>query len=165
MSPDSLADVHGEVLVGVLEAARARRLDPERPLFPWLCKIAHARAVDLFRRRTAYGRVLSAVVERLRETGTGRRWSALDEARRVEIGEAIRDAVVRLSMRQRLVFQLWANPFPETAKLQVPRRLVSDATGREETLGAVKRALEEGRGKVRRFLKEKGHGDLEGGDG
>jgi fructose-1,6-bisphosphatase len=44
----------------------------------------------------------------------------------------------------------------ETASMEYLRREVSQETGKEETLAAVKRALQEARTKVREYLRRKG---------
>ena len=47
--------------------------------------------------------------------------------------------------------------YPETKDMEVLRQEVSRMTGREETLVSIKRALQEGRNKVRQLLERKGY--------
>jgi DNA-directed RNA polymerase specialized sigma24 family protein len=157
MAPDDLADAWGETLVAVLMLARERRFDGDRPLMPLLCKIAYARATDHTRRRTTRDDALAAVGEMLRGTQAGRRWQRLDPAERNEVMALIRDAIATLPGKQREVFQAFINGYPETRSREVLREKVSEATGREETLVSVKRALQEGRAKVGEFLRRKGY--------
>jgi DNA-directed RNA polymerase specialized sigma24 family protein len=157
MAPDDLADAWGETLVGILRLARERRFDGDRPLIPLLCKIAYARATDHTRRRTSRDDVLAAVGEMLRATQAGRRWQRLDPAERNEFMALIRDAIATLPGKQKEVFQAFIDGYPETRSREVLRERVSEATGREETLVSVKRALQEGRAKVGEFLRRKGY--------
>ncbi len=158
MVPDDLADAWGETLVDALGLARERRFDGDRPLMPLLCKIAYARATDHTRRRTTRDDALAAVGEMLRGTQAGRRWQqTLDPAERNEVMALIRDAIATLPGKQREVFQAFIDGYPETRSREVLREKVSEATGREETLVSVKRALQEGRVKVGEFLRRKGY--------
>lgn len=157
MAPDDLADAWGETLVDVLRLARERRFDGDRPLMPLLCKIAYARTTDHTRRRTTRDDTLAAVGEMLRGTQAGRRWQTLDPAERNEVMALIRDAIATLPGKQREVFQAFIDGYPETRSREVLREKVSEATGREETLVSVKRALQEGRAKVGEFLRRKGY--------
>jgi hypothetical protein len=69
----------------------------------------------------------------------------------------IRDAVSALPRKQRVVLQAFLDHYPETKDMEVLRQEVSRMTGVEETLAAVKRALQEGRNKVRQLLEKKGY--------
>lgn len=157
MAPDDLADAWGETLVGILRRARERQFDGDRPLMPLLCKIAYARATDHTRRRTTRDDALAAVGEMLRGTQAGRQWQRLDPAERNEVMALIRGAIATLPGKQREVFQAFIDGYPETRSREVLREKVSEATGREETLVSVKRALQEGRAKVGEFLRRKGY--------
>lgn len=157
MSPEDLADAYGETLLDVLKAARGRRFDGDRPLMPWLCQIAYARAVDRTRRSTSRDAMLAAFGERLRNTQTGQRWKTLSPAERNEVMALIRDAIATLPGKQRQVFQVFIDQYPETSSMKVLRMRVSELTGQEQTLVQVKRAFQEGRAKVREFLRRKGY--------
>jgi DNA-directed RNA polymerase specialized sigma24 family protein len=157
LAPDDLASAWAETLVGIWEAARDRRFDPGRPLLPWLCHIAHARAVDHTRRATTRAEALAAVAVALRSSQAGQRWQLLDEAERAEVLQLIRDAIAQLPAQQQRVLDVFVAHYPETRSMKVLQREVSRVTGRAETLAAVKRALQEGRRKVRAFLRTKGY--------
>jgi DNA-directed RNA polymerase specialized sigma24 family protein len=154
---DDLANAWAETLVGAWQAARARRFDPGRPLLPWLCHIANARAVDHTRRAASRAEALAAVGAALRASQAGRRWQLLGAGEREEVLGLIRAAIEDLPGQQRRVLEVFVAHYPETRSRAAMLREVSRVTGRAETLAAVKRALQEGRRKVRAFLRGKGY--------
>ena len=164
LSSTDLADTWAEVLVNVFEAARDKRFDPDRPLLSYLCTLAFRRASDRVRRRTSQDAALQAVASALRETKTGESWGELDPAERKECMELIRQVIATLPRKQGIVWQNFCDGFPETRCMETLRTMVSEATGKEETLASVKRALQEGRNKVRELLGNKGYGLDERGD-
>jgi DNA-directed RNA polymerase specialized sigma24 family protein len=157
LASDDLANAWAETLVGAWEAARARRFDPGRPLVPWLCHIANARAVDYTRRATTRAEALAAVAVALRASQAGRQWQLLGEGERAEVLQLIRAAIDQLPDQQRRVLDVFVAHYPETRSMTALQREVSRMSGRAETLAAVKRALQEGRRKVRAFLRTKGY--------
>lgn len=161
LSAEDLADVWAMTLAGIFELVRKGRFDCNKPLMPLICTIASARATDFTRRGTARDSVITAVGERLRDTRTGRQWQAFDQAERNEAMELIRAAIATLPRRQGEVFQAFVDHYPETDDRTVLREKVSEATGREVTLVAARRALQEAFEKVRALLRRKGY-DLEG---
>jgi len=156
LSPEDLADVWQETLVGVLRAVREERLDLARPLVPWLCKVASRRAVDIMRRSATNESALAAVGERLSRSDSGARWSALSGDERREALELTLDHIRRLPAMQRAVLQVFSDHYPVTACMEVLRRRVGERLGRDVTLASVKRALQEGRRKLRDHLVQKG---------
>jgi RNA polymerase sigma factor (sigma-70 family) len=160
MKPHDLADAWQETLVGVWRSVTDGRFDADQPLMPFLCSIFWARAVDHTRRTKARDDAIAAVGEQLRGTRTGEQWKRYSEAERSEIRELIRDAIATLPEKQRVVWQVFVDNYPETKSMEVLRVEVSKVTGKEETLAAVKRALQEGRPKVREFLERKGYDDI-----
>jgi DNA-directed RNA polymerase specialized sigma24 family protein len=157
MAADDLANTWAETLVGVWRAARSRRFDPTRPLLPWLCHIANARAIDHTRRTTTRAEALAAVGVALRSSQAGRRWQLLGEGEKEEVLGLIRAAIDRLPQQQKQVLDVFVARYPETCSMAALQREVSRVTGRAETLASVKRALQEGRRKVRAFLCGKGY--------
>lgn len=157
LTADDLATTWSETLLGILEVARAGRFDGERPLFPWLCQILKARAIDHLRRQTTREEALVAVGRALRSTQVGQFWRALDEVERNEVMALIREAINLLPTQQQTVFRIFVAQYPETKNMNVLQREVARVTGRAQTLAGVKRALQEGRHKVRAFLMRKGY--------
>lgn len=147
-----LEEVWVDVIVGILEA---KDFDPEKPLLPWLCTIAYRRAIDRLRRQDSGDRLVEAVGGFLRDTQVGGTWNELDPLERREVMELIRRAIGQLPTRQKLVMDVFVGDFPETASMPELQRLVSERTGKPETLAAVKRALQEARSKVRKSLEDK----------
>ncbi len=155
--PQDLADLWGETLLGVLKAVREGRFDGNRPLLPWLCQIARARAIDHLRRRTTQEQALAAVGETLKGTRTGQAWGDWSAVERREALALIQDAIATLSGRQRLVMQVFVDCYPASARMETLRQEVSRATGQVQTLASVKRALQEARAKARELLQHKGY--------
>jgi DNA-directed RNA polymerase specialized sigma24 family protein len=162
MAPDDLADAWADTLLGVFLAARDRRFDGQRPLLPWLWTIASRQAIDHTRRATSREQLRAAVAEALRQTQTGRRWRSWSEAERNEVMRLIREAFTLLSYRQQVVFHVFVYHYPESGRMEVLRREVSELTKGPETVAGVKRALQECRQKVRAFLRAKGYTPDEG---
>jgi RNA polymerase sigma factor (sigma-70 family) len=157
LSPEDLASTWSDTLACVLEATKRGRFDSSRPLIPWLCQILTARAIDHTRRRAARQEVLIAVGHVLRSTRLGRFWQTLRAVKRNELMQLVRDALETLPAQQQRVFQIYLEHYPESRSMELLQREVSRATGCMETLAAVKRALQEGREKVRTFLRRGGY--------
>ena len=152
-----LADCWQETLMAVFKAVRDGRFDPDRPLGPYLFSIAHAKGIDLLRRQTTRDKALTAVGETLQGTQCGEEWRQLSSSERSEALAIVRDGIGTLPDKQRVVFQAFMDNYPETKDMEVLRQEVSRMTGREETLVSIKRALQEGRNKVRQLLERKGY--------
>jgi RNA polymerase sigma factor (sigma-70 family) len=157
LKPEDLTDCWQETLTAVFEAASEGRFDADRALGPYLVSIAYRKGIDLLRRLTTRDQALTAVGESLRATKSGRQWQGLSGPERNEAMGLIRDAVSALPRKQRVVLQAFLDHYPETKDMEVLRKEVSRMTGVEETLAAVKRALQEGRNKVRQLLERKGY--------
>jgi DNA-directed RNA polymerase specialized sigma24 family protein len=151
---EDLEDAWGEALLGLLRAARAGRYDPRRPLLPWLCQFARARAVDRLRRQATRQALLAG----LRRRRPRRQRPAFAEAAAGELLGLVGRAVAALPPRQRAVLRAWVEHYPESARREVLRREASRLAGEELTAASAKRALQEGRAKLRAFLRRCGHG-------
>lgn len=149
LKPDVLEDVWSDTLSGVL---RAKNFDPEKPLIPWLCSIAYKRAADRVRRQKSADKLIDSIGRFLQNTQTGSEWNNLDSLERREVMDLIQKAISQLPTRQKLIMDVFVGNFPETESMSELQRLVSERTGRPETLAAVKRALQEARAKVRKLL-------------
>jgi len=156
LTSDDLADLWAQTVVDFYKKVRAGEFDPNRPLVPYLRRIILRRAADMRRRRTTDEKALAAVGKALRSTTVGNWWARTTQAERGELAEIIRKALGTLEGKQGTVMQVFVDQYPETASMQYLRREVSRETGKEETLAAVKRALQEARAKVRQYLKRKG---------
>ncbi len=154
LKADELEDVWSDTLSGILQT---QVFDPEKPLFPWLCTIAYRKAVDRRRRKTSMDKLVEAVGRRLKNTQTGSAWKNLDSSERHEVFDLIARAVSQLPARQRLIMDVFVSNFPDTESMLELQRLVSEHTGKPETLAAVKRALQEARAKVKKSLRNKGY--------
>ena len=157
MAPEDLADVWQDTLVDVLKIVKDGRFDATRPLVPWLCTLAYRRATDITRRKTSSSEVLERVGRELAGTDVGERWRGLSTMQRDEALELTLEHILTLPRMQRVVLQVFSDRYPETARMEVLRAEVSRALGDEVTLAAVKRALQEGRRKVREYFEQKGY--------
>ena len=155
-----IGELWGDTLLGLFKKIQAGRFDADRPLAPLLKRILRSRATDRVRRTEVADRQFQAVAEHLRDNTTGAAWNACAPIDRREILEGIRNAIRPLPPKQKLVMDVWVSNFPESGSMEFLRRAVSKETGEEETLAAVKRALQEARTKVREWLTERGYQDL-----
>jgi DNA-directed RNA polymerase specialized sigma24 family protein len=142
LSPDDLADVWSETLLGVLRAARKGRFDNHRPLVGWIMTIAYRRAADLTRRSHAWRRTLA----RLRPAGEREPDGASATLARV------RAVVGALPGNQRLVMAAFIDGYPDTRRTEDLRGRIRERLGIELTADAVKSALREARRKIRRAV-------------
>jgi len=156
MSSEDLADTWQDVLLGVLSAVRDGRFDADRPVIPLLLSIARARAIDRCRRKDSSERALAAVGEALQGTRVGLAWQARLARERQEMLACVREVVLGLPEKQRRVMQAFIDGYPDTASMETLRIEVSSVSGQEETVAAVKRALQEARQKVRERLRAQG---------
>jgi DNA-directed RNA polymerase specialized sigma24 family protein len=161
---DDLASAWADTLLGVLQAIRAGRFDANRPVLPWICRIAYARAVDRGRRAHCHQKTLENYGQMLRETGIQRHEMAIGPDEQHEVVGLVHEAIAMLPTRQQLVLQVFVEHYPESRAMEVLRDEVGARTGRVETLAAVKRALQEARATVRTFLRRKGYSIGQRGD-
>jgi hypothetical protein len=105
--------------------------------------------------------VLAAVGRALRDTQAGRRWMTLPASEKGEVMALIREAIGTLPATQRRVLQVFVDAYPESRSMKALQDGVSSVTGRPATLASVKRALQEGRDKVRRLLRSRGYALVE----
>ncbi|GAG15958.1 unnamed protein product, partial [marine sediment metagenome] len=71
---EELRDACQDVIVAVLEAAREKRYDPDRPLLPFIFTVARRKAIDRIRkksRKIGNTQVLDAIAETLADTKVG----------------------------------------------------------------------------------------------
>lgn len=157
MDAETLANTWSEAILCLLQAIRAGRFDPARPLLPWLCQTLHARAVDHARRSRCRQDVLTMLGVALRQRRVQPSGIAASAEERREVVQLIREAIGRLPAQQQLVLQVFVDHYPDSASMERLREEVGRASGRTETLASVKRALQEARVKVRAFLRRKGY--------
>lgn len=154
-----LAEVWQETLIDVWKAVQNEHYDADKSLEPWLYTIAHSNAIDVLRQKTSDEEALARVGAELRGTAVGNWWSDLDPAERKEVLDIVQEHIADLPDKQRLVIQVLADQYHEILSIEddLPRA-VSKVTGTEETVAAVKRALQEARKSIREFLQKKGYG-------
>jgi hypothetical protein len=96
LHPDDLAGAWADTLLGVLHAVRAGRFDASRPVLPWICQIAYARAVDHARRAHCHQQALENFGQTLREAGIRRHGVAVGPNEQHEVVELGRVWRIRL---------------------------------------------------------------------
>lgn len=158
LPPEDLADTWQETLLSVITAVRNGRFDPHRPLIPWICTIAYRRATDLTRRKSSANDALAAVGREIAETSTGACWKGLTAEERNEALELTLRHIETLPTMQKTVLRTFSEHYPETRDMETLRKIVSQSRGEQVTLASVKRALQEGRRKLKEFLDRTGYG-------
>jgi DNA-directed RNA polymerase specialized sigma24 family protein len=152
-----LADIWVETLAAILRAARAGRYDPTRSLWPWLRKVAYARAVDRVRLASTCRAALEALYHNLQGGRVEHPWHRLSGPERQELMRLIRQATKTLPDKEQVVFRTFVEGYPETADLEVLRREVALATCKVDRVDAIGMALYRARDKVRAILRLKGY--------
>ena len=161
MSAEDLRDAWGSTLVCVLQSVRSRGFATDQPITSWLHKIAYARAADQTRRQTRQKEILKSACTMLRNGRRPYGVPAVDAARK-EFRDLICAAIKALPRNQRIVLQAFVDCFPDTQSMETLRTNVARVTGQDQTLSSIKRALQEGRHKMREFLSRMGFGPGDG---
>lgn len=158
LSSEDLVDCWQQTLVDVWQAVLKGNFDENKPLEPWLYRVAYHNAVDILRPKTSEENALSRVGEVLRGTSVGDWWSRLDPAERKEVLSLIQDHIAHLPYKQRVTIQAYVNNFDKIESIEddLPDA-VSKETGAPETVAAVKRALQEARRSIKELLQQKGY--------
>jgi DNA-directed RNA polymerase specialized sigma24 family protein len=154
---DDLADAWREAVRGLVQKVMTGRFSPDGSLPGLLYTIAHHWIVSNARRagvrREALEGVLEPIARALQGTEVGRQWKGLDPVERNEFMALLAESIRWLPPRQQQVMRVFVSHFPESLNMEVLRREVSAVSGEEETLAAVKRALQEARRKARELLR------------
>jgi DNA-directed RNA polymerase specialized sigma24 family protein len=170
LTADEVREVYQEVLLGIWQKAKKQQYNADEPLLPLLFTIARRKAIDRVRkksRKTGGEQILDAIAEILADTKVGEVWRNVvlkHDGRKMM--EAMRNAIVRMPERQRLVASVVMDLFPETPTLQQIQEEVRRRTGVQLTVVAIKSAWREARKKigeqlVRAGYMERDHGDIE----
>ncbi len=169
MRGEDLSECYVDALIRLMEALRLydrspseSTFDPDRPLQPYLRKIAYRRAVDRLRKAGRHEEFLRSVGSALGGTDVGEHWSQLSPPERREIRTETCKAIAKLPPKERLVWGIYMERFLEVGSPPGERELhalVCERDGPEHTFVSVKRALNNGRAAVRRHLEAKGFRD------
>lgn len=157
LTTEDLADAWGATLYGILRSIQTGRYDTRRPLVSWVCRIAYNRAAESVRRAATRKKTQGAATAALQRSRSSRPWINLDGIERAEVIELVRAAIALLPEKQQVVLQVLVDHYPESGHLEVLQREVSLVTGHPETMASIKRALQEGRVKVRAHLRKRGY--------
>jgi DNA-directed RNA polymerase specialized sigma24 family protein len=131
-------------------------------LFALVCMIAKRLAARHVRRCATRRTV--PLFDELEDTRDRRRWADLSPLERAEVLELLQAAIPELPPKAGTVIQVFIHNFPESEVMERLREMVSLVTGREETLAAVKRGLQDAREGLRNHLQRRGYDFRTGGD-
>ncbi len=149
LPPEDLADAWQGTLKALLQAVRSGRFQANRELIPWLWTIFLRKAVDGLRR----SKRLASLAIRARARAGGVAAAGVDPEEREAVLARIREAVDALPLRQRTVLRVFLDQYPATRDCRVLQEQVSTVSGREETAGSVRRALEEARRRISKAFR------------
>lgn len=161
LSTADFPDLWQETVQGLTVRVRNGYLREEGSLFSLVCTIARRLAVRHVERRPA--RATVPLIDDLVSGGGRRPWADLDPLERAEVFQLIREAIPALPPKAGTVIRVFIERFPESLSMERLREQVSEETGREETIGGVKRGLQEAREGLRERLRRKGYDFRTGG--
>lgn len=169
MRPEDIAECYSDVLIQFIEALKTydreggnSSFDLDKPILPYLLKIAYRRGVDRLRKAERHQEFLQTVGIALRDSGLGQHWKELKPSERQEIRNEACKAISKLPPKERLVWSIFLDCFLETGERpseQHLHELVCERDGPGHTFVSVKRALNNGRASVRHHLEAKGFRD------
>ena len=162
ITADERMDAWQETFRHLACAALARTLKVEGKLSSWLCTVAKCRFLDHLRARKRRPLSMEDLGAPLRDTRTGEAWARLAESERSTVERLVAEQIRDLPPQQQLVLSVYVNGLPETDDHEELRRQINTRAGTEVTMAAVKRALQEGREKMRAALARHGYGPLGG---
>lgn len=152
LGPDELDEIWSQTVIDFVAYVKRRDI---QNVFATLRSIAKRRRADWIRRRVQERRMFEehapSIVRTYMVNAEGPRDSEFRELKQLIVS-----LLALLPNRQRIVTSIWLSGLPETNDMSVLRELVSEMTGEEETLSAVKRALEVGRQRIRAALLQNG---------
>jgi DNA-directed RNA polymerase specialized sigma24 family protein len=155
-------DLWQETIRDLTLRVRRGELRDEGSLFSLVCTIARRRAARHVRRSAT--RQTVPLIDDLEDSYGRRRWGNLSDLERAEVFELMRAAIPTLPPKAGTVIRVFIERFPASESMERLREMVSAETGREETLAAVKRGLQDAREGLRDRLRRKGYDFRTGGD-
>jgi DNA-directed RNA polymerase specialized sigma24 family protein len=162
LSKEDFWDLWHETMHQLAVRIRNGGLRREGSLFSLVTMIAKRLAARHVHQCTT--RRTAPLFDELEDTRDGRGWADLNQFEREELLELAQRIIPTLSPKIRTVIQVFIRHFPETESMERLRERVSEVTGREETLAAVKRALQDAREGLRSHMQRKGYDFRTGGD-
>jgi DNA-directed RNA polymerase specialized sigma24 family protein len=155
-------DLWQETIRDLTLRVRRGELREEGSIFSLVCTIARRRAARHIHRRRQ--RQTVQLLDDLEDSQGRRRWADLSDLERAEVFELMGGAIPTMPPKAGKVIEIFIKHFPESESMERLRELVSAATGREETLAAVKRGLQDAREGLRDRLRRRGYDFRRGGD-
>jgi DNA-directed RNA polymerase specialized sigma24 family protein len=141
LSPEDLADAWQETLRELFKAVRTGRFDPHRELYPWLW-------IDNARRNASYANLMQRVQGEMSPIDESFPAVVDEEEERSLLIERMNQVIRDLPVRQQTVLRVFLDQFPTTLDKETLRERVSEASGREESPAAIRRAFQEARRKI-----------------
>ncbi len=162
LPPEDFDDLWHETNRQLAQCVRDGGVRREGSLFALVCTIAKRLAARHVRRLAARRTV--SLFDKLEDTRDRRPWADLSPIERAELFELMKGAIPALPQKAGTVMQVFIDHFPESESMERLRKMVSEVTGREETLAAVKRGLQDAREGLRSHFRRKGYDFRRGGD-
>jgi DNA-directed RNA polymerase specialized sigma24 family protein len=169
MPSEDLPEIWQETLVSLFRMAGSGEFDRQGRLGGLLWTLAVRRGRDHMRRNASWHRPIDVLMRELPQPQLVEKWQGLNELQRGEVVQQICESVERLPPRQNLVWRVYVASHPASERLDYLTEQVriaaasqtsgtdGDGSGDTLTKKAVSRALQEGRDKIRRDLKRRGH--------
>jgi RNA polymerase sigma factor (sigma-70 family) len=168
LASEDLPEIWQDTLVSLFLLAKRRKLNLDKDLGGLIWTLARRRAYDQMRRNASWQLPIDSMMQHLFESpqsGNSPPGRTLDLS---EIIDLVCQTIDRLPPRQRLVWRVYVDHYPDSQKLgylteQVRRYLESTSVGGDGeaqerlTLKAVASALDRGRQRIREAIRKKGY--------
>jgi DNA-directed RNA polymerase specialized sigma24 family protein len=161
LGSEEILEVYRDVLLNIIEAARKKRYDPDKPLLPFIFTLAQRRTIDRIRiqiRHESESELLDEIAKTLKDTKVGEAWQIIvkkDEGRKRM--ELMRREIARMPHRQRQVAEVIIEKFHEEPTYQDICDEIYKKTGERLTVVMVKGAWREARKKIKDVLIDTGY--------
>lgn len=155
LSPDDVADAWQDALLGIAQMAINGQFRRNGSVFALVSSIMRWRSIDVLNANTRHQQTLQKYRENVTYT---------DEVTEVaplfvdEVFHLICEAIETLSPRQKLVWEVYRDCGFAVRDLSELVKAVEDLTGVSQSHDSVRRARQEGREKIRKYLRRKGYG-------
>ena len=156
--PQDLPEIWQDTLWTVYRMTTNGRFRQSGSIYGLLCRVAFYRGQDFMRRHACWQRPVEALMAEHNELQSVESWQAIDFVQVHEVVEAIYESIEQLPPRQKQVWQVYVDHFPEsTCSEHLVTKVREAADHGEPTRKAVSNALYEGRKRIITDLKSKGY--------
>lgn len=155
LSPEDVADAWQDTLFCVAQMAADRQFKKDGSLFALLSGIMRWRSIDILNANTKYQQALEKYREKVACS------DAMDEVHPLfldEVFHLISEGIDDLPPRQKTVWEAYRDCGFSVRTLSELVEALEEATGVSQTHNSVRRARQEGRDKIREYLRRRGYG-------